>query len=46
MIHKVVAAAAVVVRDLEGMLARLFPFLLLRRFPAPRISAVGGNREG
>ena len=41
---RIVAAAAV--RDLEGMLARLFPFLLLRKFPAPRISSVGGDREG
>ena len=41
-----IVAAAAVVRDLEGMLARLFPFLLLRKFPAPRISSVGGDREG
>lgn len=39
-------AAAAAVRDLEGTLASLFPFLLLRKFPAPRVSAVGADREG
>ena len=31
--------------DPGRMLARLFPFLLLRKFPAPGISAVGRGRE-
>lgn len=39
------AAAAVRERDPGGMLARLFAFLHLRKFPGLGISAVGGSRE-